>query len=111
MHILEELNKKLMVEITLDLESLASSETAPSSGVTSESESESEEREERHHILQRFNSQECSMSNCFVGNQNSDSDPLDQGKLIPPRKIVTFVPLVANSVDLIAAACELAGAF
>jgi hypothetical protein len=109
--LLEELNKKLMLEITLDLESLASSETAPSSGVTSESDSESEEREERQELLQRCNSQQCSMSTCLVGDKNSDSDPLDQGKLIPPRKIVTFVPLVANSVDLIAAACELAAAF
>jgi hypothetical protein len=108
---LEELNKKLMVEITLDLESLASRETAPSSGVTSESESESEEREERQQLLQRCYSMQCSMSNCVVGDQNSYSDPLDQGNLIPPRKIFTLVPLVANAVDLIAAACELAAAF
>jgi hypothetical protein len=108
-----------MPEITLNLESLASSETAPSSEPTSElisEHSESEEGEEKQwqllHRWGNFSGKNCTKRACLRGDQDGDRDPAgDQAKSIPPVVCVTVTPVVINSVDLIAAAYELAAAF
>ena len=101
-----------MPEITLNLETMASSETAPSSDLSEQSESEEgEERQSQIHLRCGKFGKNLTKYSCLRGDQDGDRDPTDQAKLIPPVDCVTVVPVVINSVDLIAAAYELAAAF